>query len=98
MLGGYRERALDLFAYPECIDLVGCLHDLEVDTNHSVAFGFTEDGGGRVIVRIPALLTNGTPVLVESQYEYGGSTGQLSRLSITVEKRDERYRAASRSG
>ena len=85
VLDSYKERALDLFAYPEGIDLVGYVRSLKPDTNHPVTFGFTEDGGGRVIVRVPARLTNGTPVVVESQYDYGSSTG-LSRLSFTIQK------------
>jgi hypothetical protein len=61
VLDSYKERALDLFAYPEGIDLAGYIRSLKPDTNHPVTFGFTEDGGGRVIVRVPARLTNGTP-------------------------------------
>ena len=88
VLDNNKERALRLLDSPEGIDLVGYIRRLRLDTNQPVTFGFSEDGGGRVIVRVPTRMTNGTPVLVESQYDYadGSPTGALSGLSFTVQK------------
>jgi len=86
VLDTYRDRALNLFSCPDGMDIIGYFRSLKLDTNRPVTFGFTDEGR-HLIVRVPALFTNGTPVLVETQYDYSSWTGELFRISFTVEKK-----------
>ena len=84
-----KQRSLSLFEQPDGFNLVGYIRDLKPDTNQQATVGFTEEGGGRFIVRVPTRMTNGTPVLVETQYDYadGTGTGEVVQLSFTVLKK-----------